>query len=77
MLDLRFAYLRSRMTRVVKYINGLSLELKQENISETSLKIPNINKKRKYFKTKININKIEAEFGPNETSFYKIIDEKF
>ena len=72
MFDLMFAYLRSRMKRVILYVNYLSKEISER---EGYVVVPNLEANRMIFKTKININSMDPQFEPKNTTFQKIIDE--
>ena len=63
--------LKSRMKRVITYINEVTKE-----VNETGLSIRNLDQKRNHFK-KIAENYFEPEFVPSpDNTFYKIIDDR-
>ena len=75
--ELMFGYLRSRMKRVIMYINKISKQAPKAYISSNNYKIAS--KDYPKYKTKfnsINTNYLEPEFIPsNKNGFQKIIDE--
>jgi len=70
MFDIEYGLLRSRMKRVVLYINQLTKEFK-----ESGSQLPNMEQAREEFR-RISMNKFEPEFLPSpENGFVPIIDE--
>ena len=73
--DIMFNYLKSRMKRIIMFVNDLSKEISNEYIFGESFMIPNITQRRTQYK-KLNRNYLEMEFQPNfNNGFFKVIDE--
>ncbi len=73
--EIAFGYMRSRMKRIIQFINKLTDEVKDEFLEKKTL--ANIEEKRAEFRA-ISTNYFEPEFAPGpENGFHKIIDENF
>ena len=75
--EIMFAYLRSRMSRVMVFINKLTLSIKRRSIKDEveNMIFLDYGKIKEEF-DKINSNYLEVQFTPNENNgFIKIIDE--
>ena len=75
MLELMFGYLRSRMKRIVLYVNDLIKEFPSNNSNKIDLEEFDSAAHRIIFDSKININSMDPEFEPIQKSYEKIIDE--
>ena len=77
MFTLLFAHLRSRMKRVVLYVNQKLKSIPLKNYYNNGVAIPNSEKEKEFFASRVNTNYMDPEFEPKITSFYKIIDENY
>ena len=75
MFNLMFGHLRSRMKRVVFYINDLIKRIPEQDFLMEGIKIPNLEREIEIFETQINVNFMDPEYKPKKTSFYTVIDE--
>ena len=75
MFKLVYAHLRSRMKKVILYVNDLVKRIPSTNFHTDYIKIPNLELEKVIFETEINVNYMDADFEPKNTSFYKIVDE--
>ena len=75
MFDIMFAHLRSRMKRVILYVNDMIKNMSLESFLNEGIKIADIEEKRKIFASNVNINFMDPEFKPKKTNFTKIVDE--
>ena len=73
--DVVFGLLKSRMERVINYINKLAEETGEFKVSTDGISIPQLGKRRKEFE-KISMNYFEEKYEPGyENGFEKIIDD--
>ena len=73
--EIVYGLMKSRMKRVIQYVNTLGDENQISRVSEDSVFIKDLETKRQEFK-EISKNKFEPEFEPNpENKFQPIIDE--
>jgi len=73
--EIMFGLLRSRMKRIIGYINELSRKYSMEKIEAGIDKLPNFKKIKSKF-NKLNKNGFEPEFEPSlRNQFVKVIDE--
>lgn len=75
MFELVFSYMKSRLKRVIEYVNWLSLDQVVENKYLEGVIIPNIQERHKEFED-INRNRMDGLFDvSNDNSWISIIDE--
>ena len=75
--EIIYGLLRSRMKRVMNFVNELTLEIKASNLSWDKYINKNLENFRGKFKT-LSKNRFEPEFTPGpENGFTKIIDENY
>jgi len=73
--NIMFDYMRSRMKRIINFVNQMIVELPLENIYPDQVVIFNLDEKKREFR-KIAMNYLEPEFQPEaDNGFVKVIDE--
>jgi len=73
--NIMFDYMRSRMKRIINFVNQMIVELPLENIYPDQVVIFSLDEKKKEFR-KISMNYLEPEFQPEaDNGFVKVIDE--
>jgi len=73
--EIIFGLLRSRMKRLIRFINSITGQIRAANQNFDSIMEKNVDNLRRQFKI-ITKNRFEPEFMPGpENGFYKIIDE--
>jgi len=70
--EIEFALLRSRMKRVVQYINVLTMSNAEWTVGDDGIEIPNFEEAKKEFE-KITMNSFEPEFVPKSTNGFQLI----
>jgi len=74
-LDVVYGLLKSRLKRIVQYVNKVVKETPLENIKGDQVKVKDLDLKQAEF-LKLTQNHFEPEFAPSASnSWYKIIDE--
>jgi len=73
--NLMFAYLRSRMKRIILYVNQLNREIPEQNIYPDSVVIPDLERRKAEF-ADLSKNYLDPDFAPGpENGFVKVIDD--